>query len=71
MASLGKSQDEKPKFKSIKKKRPLRTRRDSDEEGGEDANEDKQDSESVLQVIIEILLCSLKFCLIKINRFFL
>jgi len=54
MASLGGTPEEKPKFKSIKKKRPLRTRRDSDEDDNEANNEEKQDSESVLQDTLEL-----------------
>jgi len=43
----------KPKFKSVTKKRPLRTRRDSDDETAEGDKDDKQE-ESVLQDTLEL-----------------
>ena len=52
MASPVIGEEAKPKFKSVKKKRPLRARRDSDDENeeGEGAKDGNQE-ESVLQVI--------------------
>ena len=45
MASPAKEGEAKPKFKSVKKKRPLRTRRDSDDETAEGDKDDEDHAE--------------------------
>ena len=51
MASPAREGEAKPKFKSVKKKRPLRSRRDSDDETTEGDKDDCNQEESLLQVI--------------------
>ena len=55
IARLAMASPAKPKFKSVTKKRPLRTRRDSDDETAEVDKDDKQE-ESVLQVITHFMI---------------